>query len=760
MLRTFVERFRTRSGSLLCALAALGISSIGVASEPAFVVPGLRTAAPAIAQASFTNWQPVGSIPGESRSLRMYNDLLVIGRGGFDGSVSVFRRINGVWVLEQDLAADPQDPAGDALNLGISSAVQDNTIVLGSERSVNPEVYIFQKVGAQWVRQAILREPTGNPVINTGFGKKVELLGRHLFVSAPNYGNDTGVVYVFERDGSGAWLYKQRIFAPQPNSGEFFGTAISASQGLLAISRPGVISSPGAGTYGQCILYSKETGSWSYKTTFVPQYDGAPGYTDKFGYEVKLLNNMLVVSAPYWASRRGFLTYYPFHWGGNGFVLRGPGANENADFGTSMDFNGENLIAGAPLTFNGKGGIAIFGLKSADFYSQREYVDPIPSVGSPQFGMRTALFNNIAAVSTVPINDPGLPPATYLYRRADVIDDAIITAVSAPSEMYAGAEANVSVTVKNTGSLSWAAVSNRLCAVDPLSNSTWGRAHAAIPAGVTIFPGETYTFNFKIKAPATKGEYSFVWQMLRNGNPSLTFGHYSEYRTIRVIEGDASTFTSQYVPSLVEPDRKVDVQVVMRNVGSTTWTRATHRLVSLSSPSTIWGANSALLSETDAILPGQYKTFNFRISPPLTPGTYAFQWQMRRLGVANFGPATPLVNVVVRAVNRAQFRWQTVPSSMTAGANYTVTVAMKNTGSEAWTSSGYVLYAANPVGTNRWGTVSAPVTSTVPVGSSHSFTFNVKAPSTPGTYNFQWQMRKSGLGQFGDASVNLPITVN
>ena len=44
-------------------------------------------------------------------------------------------------------------------------------------------------------------------------------------------------------------------------------------------------------------------------------------------------------------------------------------------------------------------------------------------------------------------------------------------------------------------------------------------------------------------------------------------------------------------------------------------------------------------------------------------------------------------------------------------------------------------------------------------GSTVDFTFDITAPVVPGTYNFQWRMLQEGVQRFGDATINVPITV-
>ncbi|MBM4152609.1 MAG: PASTA domain-containing protein [Kiritimatiellaceae bacterium] len=119
----------------------------------------------------------------------------------------------------------------------------------------------------------------------------------------------------------------------------------------------------------------------------------------------------------------------------------------------------------------------------------------------------------------------------------------------------------------------------------------------------------------------------------------------------------------------------------------------------------------------------------------------------------------------VALVNNAAFVSQVVPSSMVAGKTTNVTVRMKNTGTTSWTiAEGYKLGSQNVQDNSTWGfnRVNLPSGTTVAPGQEYSFSFSITAPTTAGTYNFQWKMVDDvtpNQGWFGAQSVNQAITV-
>jgi RHS repeat-associated protein len=119
-----------------------------------------------------------------------------------------------------------------------------------------------------------------------------------------------------------------------------------------------------------------------------------------------------------------------------------------------------------------------------------------------------------------------------------------------------------------------------------------------------------------------------------------------------------------------------------------------------------------------------------------------------------------LASGAAAAQNNASFVYQTVPLSMIAGQTYQATVVMQNTGTSTWTSaSGYKLGSQNPADNLNFGLSRVDLASSVAPGQQYSFTGNLTAPATAGTYNFQWQMGQEGVQWFGALTPNIVVTV-
>jgi len=228
----------------------------------------------------------------------------------------------------------------------------------------------------------------------------------------------------------------------------------------------------------------------------------------------------------------------------------------------------------------------------------------------------------------------------------------------------------------------------------------------------------------------------------------------------------AAKFVSQSVPTSMAPGGVYSVSITFQNTGTNAWTKANNYRLGDASPTPgTWNLVRVDLGAADYVATGQSKTFTFNVLAPSAAGTYNFQWRMVQEFVAWFGDLSPNVAIAVSGnpPRNATFVSQSVPTTVGAGESFPISITMKNTGANSWTvADSYRLGDQSPNSPAiSWGRsrVDLSATDSIANGQTKTFTFTATAPSTAGSYQFQWRMLQELVAWFGDMTPAVTIRV-
>ena len=265
------------------------------------------------------------------------------------GAVYVFiRDTGGAWVQQAFIKASNTDPdpvfAEEFFGLSVALSADGSTLAVGATREdggttgVNGDqadnsatfsgaVYVFTRdTGGGWTQQAYVK--ASNTDAADFFGRSVTLSadGNTLAASAffedssaigangndaDNTASNAGAVYVFVRDGGGAWTQQSYVKASNTNAGDRFGfsVALSADGDTLAV---GAHREDSASTgvngdelddstidfdSGAAYVFTRDTGGVWTQQAYVKASNTEAG--DNFGFSVDISTdgNTLVVGA-------------------------------------------------------------------------------------------------------------------------------------------------------------------------------------------------------------------------------------------------------------------------------------------------------------------------------------------------------------------------------------------------------------------------------------------------------------------------------
>jgi glucose/arabinose dehydrogenase len=235
----------------------------------------------------------------------------------------------------------------------------------------------------------------------------------------------------------------------------------------------------------------------------------------------------------------------------------------------------------------------------------------------------------------------------------------------------------------------------------------------------------------------------------------------------------------------LRPGATVSYTVHFRNTGDTTWQRGSpFRQVNLAvgGDSTAaadagmavgWlSANRVATTSELSVAPNAIATFTFTLRAPSTPGTYRLPLHPVLEGVQHLEDEGVYVLVVSDpGYHSAWVSQSAYPTLQPGQVSGPLAIVFRNTGTQTWTKG--VLgqearLAINqddaqwaPLGVN-WlsaNRVAAQSESSVPTGGNATFTFQVRAPQTPGIYSLHLRPVIDATTWMEDQGVFLRITV-
>ena len=254
---------------------------------------------------------------------------------------------------------------------------------------------IYERVADSWV---LLQTLAGTMDNGEGqFGASGAFDGDLLVVGAPldseGEGSGSGAIYLFERTVN-VFLQKGKVKLQNPDAGARFGAAVGISNGRVAVGAPERVVNQV--TSGEVTVYEIDQGELVERLKTTGSQSGAAA---RFGAALGIRNDVMVVGAPGEELDRG--TSYVYFIGATldeRARLLGGGTSAGDGFGTSLSFDGESLVIGAPgFSAAGKSGAAAKGTVSSGAifhysginFAGESLIDPL--AGLQQLGAAVAV---------------------------------------------------------------------------------------------------------------------------------------------------------------------------------------------------------------------------------------------------------------------------------------------------------------------------------------------------------------------------------
>jgi uncharacterized protein YkwD len=246
-----------------------------------------------------------------------------------------------------------------------------------------------------------------------------------------------------------------------------------------------------------------------------------------------------------------------------------------------------------------------------------------------------------------------------------------------------------------------------------------------------------------------------------------------------------AAFQSESAWPTIAPGTSTSLTVKFQNTGTATWQKGvvgkqanlglngdTLTFASLGMNDGWISGNRLATTVETSVAPGQTGTFTFNVRAPVTPGTYRLPLRPVIDGVTWMEDSG--VFMVIVSASSYHSKWvseSAYPTLRVGQTSVPLTIVFTNTGSSTWVKG--VLGQEARLGINlddvTWASlgvnwplqnrVAAQSETTVTTGQNATFTFQVKAPATPGTYSIHLRPVIDGTTWMEDEGVFLIITV-
>lgn len=320
----------------------------------------------------------------------------VAGNGGGAVFLYSYSPTSGTWTYSGELV-DTNGNGGDGF--GNIVAMSGNSLVVGSQAAQSVNVY-SDNSGA-WTKTATLAASNGT--VNDGFGAAIAMSGHTIAVGAPNAGvpgNNLarGAAYVFS-DNSGSWVQTQELTELNASSSDGFGSALAINGSNLIVGAPKADVN-GAFFGGAAFLFTNSGGYWSQAVEFLP---GAPSSTDEgFASSIDFNGSQLIIGAPGYGVA-GIAYLYDDNngaWTGVGAIYP-PDTYAGAGFGGSVSVtpNSREFLIGAPDTVRSS-----FSYVGEAYFTTQADLDiaensPTSIIAGNRFDARSIMTNNGNSIS-------------------------------------------------------------------------------------------------------------------------------------------------------------------------------------------------------------------------------------------------------------------------------------------------------------------------------------------------------------------------
>ena len=328
------------------------------------------------------------------------------------GYVYVYRKgVGGEWTEAQRLEAS-NSAKGD--HFGRSLAQTGNHLLVGS--TTLETVYVFEKDASDaWRETQKLQASDGTE--GDDIGRLAAVDGDNVLMATCAHAEGRGAVYVFHRDTStGRWSESAKLMGSDIEPNDWFGMSLAIEGDVVLIGSPRKDGNTGA-VY---VFRLEETGAWTEQAKLT---GAGTAVNSRFGSSVALRAGRAIIGAATHQQGVGRAFVYTFdddseEWEPGPTLKPFDGGTPGTQFGASVYYGQDEVWFGAPGASGFEGRIYAMTRDATDEWTNATKMSAGELDGGDQFGGTFAVSGDVAVVGVVG-DDYGLGTATIFERTDD-----------------------------------------------------------------------------------------------------------------------------------------------------------------------------------------------------------------------------------------------------------------------------------------------------------------------------------------------------
>ncbi len=385
-------------------------------------------------------------------SVAIDGDTIVVGARKDDenaidaGAAYIYERQGIVWVqIKKLLASDGSFND----RFGRDVDIDGDTVVIGAQydnvgATDSGSVYIFDRnQGGANNWGEVKKITASDPQHEAHFGVRLALQGDQLLVSAPAHSSSPhhGAGYLFERNqgGSNNWGQVKKFVGSDSNAADAFAVGVEIDGDTIILGAR--LHDSAGNNAGAAYIFERNHGGPDNWGEVVKITASDPATDAEFGKEVAIEGDVVVIGAPHkneLGASSGAVYIFerhaggPNNWGEVDKLVPGNGAAGDS-FGWSVLLHNNNLIIGAPESYNGQTGGAYLYQYQAGQWLELIRLQASDGASNDSFGQWAGMLQNIVIVGArrdddaCPTNPNCDSGSAYVFHLPILTLDKIVT---------------------------------------------------------------------------------------------------------------------------------------------------------------------------------------------------------------------------------------------------------------------------------------------------------------------------------------------